>query len=472
MTVLKKPKKRKIRIIATIGPDTISIDTMRSMAEAGMDCIRINMSHADHSFVKRAIKNIRQLNKEGFLITTMMDLQGPEIRTNSREQDIHLNQGDTFTISVASEDSSIESDAYVNYKSLTKDVKIGNTIFIDDGSIALKVMEKGKTQLRCRVLNKGILGSKKGVNLPGIKIRIPSVTRKDYKDLAFGARLEIDIFALSFIRNNEDVQKAKQKLAKLGSDAWIFSKIEDHEGVKNLNGIIKESDGIIVGRGDLGIEFPLQEVPLIQKDIIGRCIRKRKPVYVGTQVLESMVNNSRPTRAEVTDIANTVLEKADGILLATETAIGKYPVRSIHVLDQVAKRVEQELMTSISFPKYSKLLKSELSRLACLASAHLRAKAIVVFTYTGRLARLVVKNRPTTKVIAFCPNERTMLKSNMLWGVESYSMQFLNSKEQMMKEAIKILKHHKRLRKNDLIIVVSDIFTKEDLDTLVFRKIK
>ena len=336
---------RKTKIICTLGPATSTYEMLALMHEAGMDIIRLNMSHATHAWADEMIEHIVELNKHTpFPVGILLDTQGPEIRTGVRESDLDLKTGDEITITVRDGVNVEESSIRIHYDELIDTVNVGDKITVDNGLINLEVLEKHQNRMRCTVLDGGILGSKKHVNLPGIRVNLPAITQKDKEDILFALDRELDYIALSFVREASDVLQLRQLILEhkpeKASTIKIIAKIEDQQGVKNLEEIIKVSDGIMVARGDLGVEIDLAELPNTQRLIVRLCAEYGKRVIVATHLLESMIENPIPTRAEVTDVANAVYEEADAIMLSGETTIGKHPLRCIKQLDAIARATE------------------------------------------------------------------------------------------------------------------------------------
>ncbi len=328
---------RKTKIICTLGPVTEGIDVLRQLIETGADIFRLNMSHADHRSAREIVPRIRQIAEElSRPIGILLDTQGPAIRTGDLKTDLHLNSGDILELTVAGAKSEEPYSVDVNYGGLIDDVSIGDTILVDNGMIKLGVLEKRRDRIRCKVVTPGTLGSRRHINLPGVHVNLPPLTEKDLADISLGAELGVDFVALSFVRQKSDLDQLRTVLAEKKSKALIIAKIEDQLAVQSIDEMIEGADIIMIARGDLGIECPMEELPIIQRRIVKQCIRLGKPVIVATQMLESMINNPLPTRAEITDVANAVFEQADAIMLSGETSVGRYPVECVRVLDRVA----------------------------------------------------------------------------------------------------------------------------------------
>src|SRR3989338_2299415 len=391
---------RRTKIICTIGPKTESEEMIRALAINGMNIARLNMSHGTLEWNSMAMKRVKKISQETlFPIGLMIDTQGPEIRTSANIE-FGLEEGDTFKIAVSSacDIQEGEKHTFVDYESLTGKVKKGNVILVDDGLIALEVLKVDPYHITCKVLNKGKLGKRKSVNLPGIRTDLPAITEKDVQDITLGVKNGADIIAQSFVRRKQDVKEIRNLLNELKSNAMIIAKIEDQEGVNNMDEIIGEADGVMVARGDLGVEVPFENIPIIQREMVKKCIVAGKPVIIATHLLESMIENPRPTRAEVTDVANAVFEKADCIMLSGETTKGAYPGKCVATMDTITKNVQKELVFDAPQNYKTSNVKEAITLGACINAENLNAKAIIVFTKTGKLISLVTKNRPNLDV--------------------------------------------------------------------------
>src|SRR5882757_2339581 len=333
---------RKTKIICTLGPATETAEVLHQMIEAGTNIFRLNMSHATHDWVRMIVPRIRAIAKElGVMVGILMDTQGPAIRTGDLPTKLDLKVDDIFEFTVRGSVSEEEYSVGVNYDGLIDDISVGDTVLVDNGNIHMEVLTKDGNKIRCRVLTSGVMGSRRHINLPGVKVNLPPLTEKDLADIEVGAEVHVDYVALSFCREPNDVEELRKVLRSHDSSARIVSKIEDQLAVKNINGIIQATDVIMVARGDLGIECPMEDLPIIQRRIVKRCLAKGVPVIVATHMLESMIANPVPTRAEITDVANAVFEQADAIMLSGETTVGKYPVKCVEVMTKVAERIEQ-----------------------------------------------------------------------------------------------------------------------------------
>ena len=462
---------RRTKIIATIGPKTESADMLLKLANEGMNIARLNMSHAKPEWTREILLRIQEVNKKlKRPVSIMLDTQGPEIRTSDSE--FGLDVGDDFKIAISSacDIQEGEKHTFINYQNLLDKVKKGDILMLDNGLIAVKVVSKAEYHINCRVLNKGSLGKKKSVNLPGIRTDLPSMTKKDKEDITLASKFGIDFIAQSFVRKKEDVLEMKRLLKKLKCNAMIIAKIEDQEGVENMDEIINESDGIMVARGDLGVEIPIEKIPAVQQQLVEKCIVAGKPVIVATHLLESMIENPRPTRAEVTDVANAVFQKADCIMLSGETTKGKYPLECIQLMHNIAKETQKRLVFDQPVIK-TKDVKEAITLGACINSENLDAKAIIVFSKTGKLLSLVTKRRPNVDIFVFAENEEIIKKLMIFWGTMPYRIKFRENFNEMAKKAISILKSEKHIFENDLVIIISDVNPRKDIDTLEIREV-
>ena len=338
---------RLTKIICTIGPATCTSEALTSLAAAGMNIARLNMSHGDHESHLQVIRNIKSLNQKlPYPISILMDLQGPEIHTGELTHNLNLRTRDVFCFTVLANDVE-ERSVHVNYKDFVKGLRVGERVTVDNGLINLEVLEVFEYRLKCRVLDGGTLGSRKHVNLPGVHVNLPSVTDKDHSDIEFAVKQDINFIALSFVRQAKDILEAREIVKASGGHQQLIAKIENQDGVANFDAILKETDGVMIARGDLGVEVEFQDLPVLQRSMVRRCAVAAKPVIVATHLLESMIQNPLPTRAEVTDVANAVYEQVDAVMLSGETATGAHPFRCVEVLDSIARRIEKE--TSLGF---------------------------------------------------------------------------------------------------------------------------
>lgn len=414
---------RKTKIVCTIGPSSESLENTKKLINAGMNVARLNFSHGDFEEHGNRIKVIRQASQElGKTVAILLDTKGPEIRLGKlKEEPIELNQGDTITLTTE-EILGDRNRIPVTYANLPADVAVGATILIDDGLIGLTVEEVKGTEIKCRIVNSGPIKSKKGVNVPGVHISLPGITEKDAGDIVFGIQQGVDFIAASFVRKATDVLEIRELLERHNaSHIQIISKIENQQGVDNLDEILEVSDGLMVARGDLGVEIPAEEVPLVQKQMIQKCNRAGKPVITATQMLDSMQRNPRPTRAEASDVANAIFDGTDAIMLSGETAAGKYPVESVQTMSRIAVRAESALDYREIFTKQAKAQQATvteaISQAVANAALDLNTKAIITSTESGYTARMVSKYRPKSPIIAVTPVEQVMRRLALIWGV-------------------------------------------------------
>ncbi len=463
---------RRVKIIATIGPKTESEGMMSKLAEAGMNIARINMSHGVPEWTSKIVERLKNVSKKSqFPIGIMFDTQGPEIRTSGTEYG--LEAGDMFKIAVSSacDIQEGEKHTFVNYQNLIKKVKKKDIIMIDNGLIALEVIEVGQYNINCRVLNKGALGKTRSINMPGIRTDLPSVTEKDINDLRLGAKLGMDFVAQSFVRRKEDIRHMRKLLAKFKSNAMVIAKIEDQEGIDNMDEIINDADGVMVARGDLGVEIPIEEIPIVQKQMVDKCIEAGKPVIIATHLLESMISNPIPTRAEVTDVANAVFEKADCIMLSGETTKGEYPVECVKTMHNIAKNTQKKLTFNAKDGFKTKDVREAITFGACIGAENLDAQAIIAFSRTGKLLSLITKRRPNVDIFVFTDSDEVRRKMMIHWSTLPFMIDLDQNFDIMALKAIEMLKKKKFLADEDRVIIVSDVNPKKDTEILEIREV-
>lgn len=464
---------RKTKIICTIGPVTESYDMLEQLANAGMNVVRLNMSHGDHESHARVIKAVRTLNKKRHHpIAVLIDTQGPEIRTGDIHNELDLKQGDEISVVARGEDDVEASSIRINYENLIDDVEIGDKITVDNGLINLEVLSKEDRVMRCRVVDGGVLKSKRHVNLPGIRVNLPAITEKDKRDIEFAIEQEVDFIALSFVRDAEDIHQLHQLLGDKADKIQVISKIEDQEGVRNIREIIKVSDGLMVARGDLGVEIAIEKLPRVQRRIIRLCAQEGKRVIVATHMLESMIENPMPTRAEVTDVANAVYEEADAIMLSGETTIGKYPVKCVEILDRIARSIE--LSRGLRFTDHLILKndKEEIAAAAVKLAESIKAKAIIVPTRRGRMAGYVTNCHPQAPIIcAFTNDSRTRRQLVLNRNVLSFRISFSEDPEKTLATAANILIERAEFTPEDRLVVISDALAGSGIDAIQIRKL-
>jgi len=450
---------RRTKIVATIGPSSHSPKVIDELLLAGVNVVRLNLSHGTQEDHRAVIFDIRAAALRLDLpVAILLDLRGPKIRTGILEKgSVELKQGQTITITTE-EIKGDESLISTTYKELPKDVKHGDRILIDDGLIEVKVKGVSGEKVICEVIYGGILKDSKGMNLPGVNVSAPSLSKKDMHDLDFGISLGVDYIALSFVRKALDVIALKDYLKVKGADIPVISKIEKPEAMDNLEAILEESDGIMVARGDLGVELSPEQVPIAQKKMIAMANAAGKIVITATQMLESMINNPSPTRAEASDVANAVFDGTDALMLSGETAVGKYPVKAVEMMAKIAVEAEESALIQ-QFVRRKKEAPSSFSQAVAFASfaaaGELHAKAIIVFSQTGSTARLVSKLRPLTPVVAFTPLEETKRRLSLIWGVQPFCIEFGGHTDEMICRGEAAMLNNGLAEMGDTIVVVS-----------------
>ncbi|MFO1499454.1 MAG: pyruvate kinase [Verrucomicrobiota bacterium] len=410
---------RRTKIVATLGPATDSPEVIGKLIDAGVNITRLNMSHATPEWVRRTVAAVRTAAAARRVhVGILMDTQGPAVRTGDLPTTLDLTPGQHFTLTVRGEKSEELHSVDVNYENFVNDINVGDVVLIDNGEIQMKVLAKFANKIECEVLTPGKLGSRRHINLPGVKVSLPALTAKDLADVDVGVEAGVDYIALSFVREAKDIQQLRAVLERGRWRPLVIAKIEDQQAVKNIEEIIHQADGIMVARGDLGIECPYEELPIIQRKVVKSCLRVGRPVIVATHMLESMIENPVPTRAEVTDVANAVFEQADAIMLSGETTVGKYPVKCVQVFDRIAERIERS--GSANFHHHAELTtaRQKLVKSAVVMADELKAEAILVFTRQGNMARYTSWMRPRwSRVIAACPSEELARSLTLSWGI-------------------------------------------------------
>ena len=465
---------RKTKIICTIGPKTESFDQLEKLALAGMNVVRLNMSHAKHDGAARIIRAVKTLNRKlADPIAILLDTQGPEIRTGDITGELALTTGDEITISVRDGGDVEASSIRIHYDDLVSALKIGDRITVDNGIINQQVLTKNDNgTLGCKIIDGGILKSKRHVNLPGIRVNLPAITNKDRSDIAFGIEQEVDFIALSFVREAEDVRELKALLGKKAGKIKIIGKIEDQSGVANLDDILQEVDGIMVARGDLGVEINLAELPNVQRKIVRRCAEEGKRVIVATHLLESMIENPIPTRAEVTDVANAIDEEVDAVMLSGETTIGRYPIRCVEQLVEIARASER--VPGLSFVQ--KLTpdsdKQQIAHYAVQLAESIGAKGTVVITRRGYMADFVTNCHPQkSRIYAFTNDSQTRRRLVLNRNVSPYRIAFSQDPEKTLTSAFKLLKNKAGLDSGDKVVVISDMLSGQGIEAIQVRKL-
>ncbi len=421
------PRQKKTKIVATLGPATNNKETLKAMIEAGVNVFRINFSHAGYSDVKERIKMIRELNKENDTnIAILADLQGPKLRVGVMKEEVVVSEGDELTFVTGEEFKGTKKRVYMNYDNFPKDVKKGERILLDDGKLMFEVLHTDKkSEVKAKVIQGGPLRSKKGVNLPNTNISLPALTEKDIKDAIFAIEQQVDWMALSFVRHAEDLMRLEE-LIKTHSKHKIpiIAKIEKPEAVENIDKIVAYCDGLMVARGDLGVEIPAQEVPLIQKQLVLRAKQARIPVIIATQMMETMISSLTPTRAEVNDVANSVMDGADAVMLSGETSVGSYPVQVIEKMSSILKSVENSPLIMVPQSPPHIRTKRYITKSICYHAAHManeiNAQAISTLTNSGYTAFQISAWRPECHILVFTSNRRILTQLSLLWGVKAF----------------------------------------------------
>ena len=466
---------RRTKIVATLGPATESPEMIRKLIAAGLNVARLNMSHAPHEWIRRIVPEIRAAAKEqGKFVGILMDTQGPAIRTGDLPTKLDLKPGQKFTFTVRGETREEHHSVDVNYENFVNDISVGDIVLVDNGTIHMRVLRKHENKIECEVLTPGQLGSRRHINLPGVKVSLPALTSKDLADIAVGLEVGVDFIALSFVREAKDVLQLRAVIADAEHPPQIVAKIEDQEAVKNLEAIVSEADAIMVARGDLGIECPYEELPIIQRRIAKACMQAGKPFIIATHMLESMIANPHPTRAEVTDVANAVFEQADAIMLSGETTVGKYPLKCIEVLDNIACRIERS--GSGNFQERAQLTtqRQKLVKSAVVMANELKAEAIVVFTYAGHMARHAAWMRPRhSPIYVACDDGRVANSLALNWGLVPKIVSFDRIQpENTINAALNLLQAEGLLKVGDTAVVIGAVSTgTQIIDAVQMRRI-
>lgn len=450
---------KKTKIICTMGPRTMDKIILKELIAGGMNVARFNFSHGSYEEHAERIALVRQVSEQlGIPVALMLDTKGPEIRTGLLKdgKKVSLEQGKEFTL-YTEERKGDETGCSITYQQLVYDVRKGDTILIDDGLIGLEVQRVSADKIECIIKNGGELGERKGVNVPNVKIHLPGVTQKDREDILFGIEQGVDYIAASFVRNSDCIMDIREILEdNHGRDIGIIAKIENAEGVENIDEILDAADGIMVARGDLGVEIPADQVPHIQKKIINKCNRKCKPVVTATQMLDSMIRNPRPTRAEAGDVANAIYDGSDAIMLSGETAMGKYPVEAVRMMAKIAETTEAHLDYSNLQKLNKKQRKKDISMAVGFASVStaeiLKASCLVVPTMTGYTARMISSLRPKTPIYAISPSEQAVRRMQLYWGVYAMPGETEDSTRHMITNSMKIILRRKLIKKGELAV--------------------
>ncbi|MCS5572322.1 MAG: pyruvate kinase [Pseudomonadales bacterium] len=465
---------RKTKIICTIGPATESFPMLKKLANAGMDIVRLNMSHGDHESAARVIKSIRTLNRKlNSPVAVLLDTQGPEIRTGDIADELELKNGSKITISVRDNVDVEASSIHINYDELIDTVDVGDRITVDNGIINLEVLKKNETgTMDCEVIDGGILKSKRHVNLPGIRVNLPAITKKDRADILFSLEQQVDFIALSFVREAADVRELKELMGDKLGKIKIIAKIEDQSGVQNLDEILEEVDGIMVARGDLGVEINVAELPNVQRLIVQRCAEQGRRVVVATHLLESMIENPIPTRAEVTDVANAIYEEVDAVMLSGETTVGKHPVRCVEQLVEIAKSTESFAGLGFTNSLKTENDKQSLAITAVQLAESLNAKGIVVITRRGFMADYVTNCHPQkTRIFAFTNDSQTRRRLILNRNLTPFRTAFSSDPEKTLQTAFDALKQRADFRAGDKVVVISDVLAGSGIEAIQIRQL-
>ncbi len=450
---------KKTKIVATLGPACSTKEVIKKMIEAGVNVFRINFSHADYADVLEKINIIREINEEsGYNTAILADLQGPKLRVGVMKEDVVVNPGDLITFQTAEDVPGTAQRVYMNYKEFPGDVRPGEKILLDDGKLIFEAVEtNGTTEVLCRVVQGGPLKSKKGVNLPNTKVSLPALTSKDVKDALFAIENRVDWIALSFVRNSKDLEELQDLIAKHSDHKIpIIAKIEKPEGVENIDKIVAFCDGLMVARGDLGVEIPAHEVPLIQKKLIHRAKTARIPVIVATQMMETMITSLTPTRAEVNDVANSVMDGADAVMLSGETSVGNYPIQVIEKMTQIIEAVEDSPLIQVpqNTPQIrtKRFITKSICHHAAMMANVINAKVISTLTNSGYTAFQISAWRPKSHILVFTSNKRILTQLSLLWGVNSYYYDKFVSTDDTVTDVNEIAREKGYVEKGDFLI--------------------
>ncbi len=448
---------KRTKIVCTMGPNTDNPELLEALVDAGMDVARFNFSHGSHEEHKGRMDHLKQVRKDKKVpVAILLDTKGPEIRTGVLEngEKILLKEGDQIILTTESCVGNRDRIS-ISYEGLPRDVAVGGQILIDDGLIGLEILSVTDTDIACRIVNGGELGERKGVNVPNVKINLPALTEKDISDIRFGIEQEIDYIAVSFVRKAEDVRQVRGVLEQYGGQkVGIISKIENGEGVDNIDEIIELSDGIMVARGDLGVEIPAYEVPYVQKEIIAKCNERTKPVITATQMLDSMIRNPRPTRAEVGDVANAVYDGTDAVMLSGETAMGKYPVEAVSMMAQIVmeaeKHLDHEAFRSDDNRKHR--VSTAVGIAAVNLADNMNAACICTPTMSGKTTVTISNLRPAVPILAVTPSEEVKRKLQLYWGVTSVTGYMEDSTENIISHALYMITREKLVQRGEMVV--------------------
>jgi pyruvate kinase len=474
------PAFRRTKIIVTLGPATESEEMLVKLIRAGADVIRLNMAHASHEWTRQVIRRVRTASeKAGSEVAIMMDIKGPEIRTGDLAVPFELKAGEIFDFTVkpgADRENAVEVRSVdVNYRNLVNTIQVGDTVLVDNGLIRLEVLEKHDAHIRCRVLTPGSLSSRRHINLPGVHVDLPSFTEKDRGDTLVGIEEGIDFVALSFVREAADIVQLRGFLKEHKSRARIVAKIEDQAAIEHLDEIIRATDVLMVARGDLGIEVPLQELPVIQRRAVRTCLSVGRPVIIATHMLESMISQPMPTRAEITDVANAVYEQADCVMLSGETTVGKYPLECVAALDLIARRIEEEVADEAPEPTVFLDERMKLRRSAVVMANEMPNSFIMTFTRRGINAAGLAAHRPArAPILAITDSLETLRHLRIVRAIEPHFLDALGDPEKTIGRAIDMLLRVGRIKPGDKLVIISDVLTQSNrrIESIQLRTIE
>ena len=462
---------RRTKIVATVGPASWDEPVLRRLLQAGVDVVRLNFSHATHDRAAQIIRQVRKLSEElGRNVAILQDLQGPRIRTGkiaSPPGYVELVAGQEISLTTQPLVASTPQEIGIDYPELPLDVKPGDKILLDDGLLELQVLSTGAEKVQCVVITGGKLSSHKGINLPGVGLRVPTITAKDKKDLEFGVKQGVDFIALSFVRQPEDILTLKQLIRQHAPQSseralpQVIAKIEKHEAIANFDALLEVTDGIMVARGDLGVEMPAEQIPVLQKTIIHKCNLAGKPVITATQMLDSMIRNPRPTRAESTDVANAILDGTDAIMLSGESANGSYPLEAVQVMSRIACFTEEEVLYKRSnrdvYSETTRSISDAICQSVCSIGRELKANAIITTTTSGYTARMVSRNRPNLPIFAVTPDPFTMRRLALVWGVQAILCPRYQNTDEMLALAGKEVLEQNLVKEGDTVIITAGV---------------
>ncbi len=449
--------QKRTKIVATIADNRCTKEFLSKLYEAGVNVVRFNTAHTTPEKTREAIKIIRSVSPN---LAVLIDTKGPEIRTSGLGSEIHLKKDDTIKVAGGNNCKSSDDTLYVSYLNIVEEIADNSTILIDDGDIALQVIEKTATHLVCKTLNEGTIKLRKSVNVPNMPISLPSLTTRDKDYVKLAIEEEIDFIAHSFVRTKDDVLQIKQILDAHNSKIKVIAKIENQQGVNNIDEILDVAYGVMVARGDLAIETPAERVPIVQKEIVQKCIESKKPVIIATQMLHSMIEHPRPTRAEITDVANAIFQQADAIMLSGETAYGAYPIEAVQVMSKVAHEIECSMKTNHTqhFVRVNNEITAALARSAVYSCATLPVKAIIIDTLSGRTGRYLAAFRGQIPIYAICYDKQIMRQLALSYGVEATYKEPQSSRDRFLIDAMGLMTENHKIQPDDLVIVIGGSF--------------